>query len=88
MILTTSKSQQQPRRKKQTRNKEFYSGAIRLCKCKSQRQLVTYEGHMWFGPFVPFSILFLVGDATHRKYRPTLMQAIFLLVPPVLFAAW
>lgn len=39
-------------------------------------------------PFISYSFLFLVEDATHRNYRPILMNAIFLLVPRVFFAVW
>lgn len=45
-----------------------------------------YSGHMWLCPSIPSSLLVLVGDATHDKYRPIVMQVIFLLVPHVLFA--
>lgn len=43
MILTPPKSHQQPK-SLQTRNKEFYSGAIRLRKCKSQRTSLSILG--------------------------------------------
>lgn len=55
----------------QTRNKEFYSRAIVLCKCKSRRQLVSVLSSDVVQPFTPYSLFFLVEDATHRKYRPS-----------------
>lgn len=61
----------------QTRNKEFYSGAIRLCKCKSQSHLVSMLGSTWFGPFYSLLPLFPSGRWNPQKIQAHLNESNF-----------